>query len=70
MNAIPSSSVEVSTTKFQTSHGHLPRGKGRWAFLIAGSVEFIRGNLPFTQAKASARAIAAAKGCYLIEVAP
>lgn len=70
MNAIPLSSVEVRTSKYQFSHGYLPRGKGRWAFLIAGAVTFIPGNLTFAQAKASAKTIAAAKGCAKIEVAP
>ena len=53
--------TEISTTKFQASHGKLPKGAGCWAFIVmAGRTElatfFVPGMMTFSDAKVWAKA--------------
>ena len=54
--------IEVSTTEYEFSHGHKPRGRGAWAFEIAGAVTFIPGTLTYGEAKREAVRIARERG--------
>lgn len=62
-------SVEVDTTEFEFSHGHAPRGRGSWAFLI-GSDEptWIPGSMTYGEAKKQAIAIARERKVHFISV--
>lgn len=35
--------VEVSTSQYEFAHGKKPRGRGHWAFIIAGQTMFAPG---------------------------
>lgn len=59
-------SIQVDTTPFRTSHGRLPRGRGRWAFSLGGS-EIIRYGM-YAQAKKDAIHLAQTKGIRIVKV--
>lgn len=59
--------VEVSTGEYEFSHGHKPRGRGAWAFEIAGEVTFIPGIMTYGEAKREAVKIARERGVRRIK---
>lgn len=60
--------VVVSTTEFQRSHGKTPRGSGTWAFFFAGETEARWFSGSFTEAKAAAVRTARAAGVTRVSV--
>jgi len=62
--------VEVSTSKFEFSHGKKPKGDGGWIFKIGSEEWAAPGRLPYGKAVAAAKAYAKKKGAYSIEVMP
>lgn len=54
--------VEISTSEYEFSHGHKPRGRGSWAFEIAGEVTWIPGSRTYGEAKREAVSIARQRG--------
>ncbi len=63
--------IDVSTRRFEASHGRAPRGYGHWGFFFDGETDapvFFVGS--YSEAKAEARKFARAHGRVSIEVAP
>lgn len=60
--------IDVSTTKYELSHGHKPRGRGSWAFEIAGETVWIPGSMTYGDAKREAVKIARERGEHRIKV--
>lgn len=77
--------MKVDTTTFVREHGHAPRGRGGWIFIM-GAIDFERidetdragrpllwhapGGLTFSEAKKLAAAEAKSRGVKLVGVAP
>lgn len=65
------SAIEVRTTQYQFSHGHTPRGRGLWAFVLrskAGTDTFWCDGT-YSECLRMARAEASRRGgVYMIEV--
>lgn len=62
--------VQISTTKYEFSHGRQPRGCGDWAFSIDGEGPVWVVGVPYTEAKAEAVRRAREAGATLVEVLP
>jgi hypothetical protein len=60
--------IEVITTQYEFAHGHAPRGRGFWAFELAGKVVFIPGSKLYAEAKREALALARAAAVSSINV--
>lgn len=66
------SDVEISTTNYRFAHGHLPKGRGNWAFLFADAPEtpwWAPASLMYAEACRKARAEAKRRGVRLASVA-
>jgi len=62
--------INVYTHKFKFSHGKEPRGRGFWAFDIAGETVYSKGSMTYADAKKMAIEKAKAKGKTAIYVLP
>lgn len=67
---VPVSSVCVSTSAYQFSHGKTPRGRGYWGFEVAGDVVWSKNDQTYRDAKADACKVAAARGVRVVKVCP
>jgi len=60
--------ITFHTDDYQAAHGHLPRGKGSWAFYLGGAGRwladpvFAPAHMTYTQAKAWVSRMARAEG--------
>lgn len=62
--------IEVSTRKFEFSHGRKPKGDGGWIFKIGSEEWDAPGRLTYGKAVQAAKAYAKKKGATQIEVMP
>lgn len=62
--------VEVSTARFEFSHGKLPRGFGYWAFFIGDDPEPFFATGLYSVCRDDARRLAVARGATRVEVGP
>jgi hypothetical protein len=62
--------INVYTHKFKFSHGKEPRGRGWWAFDIAGETVYTKRSMTYADAKKMAIGIAKEKGKTSIYVLP
>lgn len=64
--------IAVHSDKFESVHGHKPRGRADWAFYIAEDVDpwYAPPSISWTEAKRAAVAEARARGCRFVSVCP
>lgn len=60
--------IEINTRTYEWTYGHKPRGRGSWAFEIAGETVWIPGSKIYTEAKREALKIARERGAREIKV--
>lgn len=66
--------IEVRTSEYQFSHGHLPRGRGGWLFTIGRQTgqraDYFSANGTYADARTAAIELAVADGQTTITVQP
>lgn len=68
MNNTRNTKVRVETTEYEFSHGHAPRGFGRWMFEVGS--EWLDFTGLYTQVKAQAVEAARGRGVSVVKVLP